>query len=43
MHKDNREDYTDHLLSMMNFELWSQLYLDGDSQDAITERLAASA
>ncbi|NND46611.1 MAG: asparagine synthase (glutamine-hydrolyzing) [Woeseiaceae bacterium] len=39
-HRENREDYTDHLLSLMNFELWSQLYLDGDSQETVSARLA---
>jgi asparagine synthase (glutamine-hydrolysing) len=40
-HKENREDYTDHLLSLMNLELWSQMYLDGDSQHDVQERLEA--
>jgi len=39
-HRENREDYTDHLLSLMNFELWSQMYLDGDSQETVSARLA---
>ena len=39
-HRDNQEDYTDHLLSLLNFELWSQLYLDGDSQETVSARLA---
>jgi asparagine synthase (glutamine-hydrolysing) len=39
-HRENREDYTDHLLSLLNFELWSQLYLDGDSQETVSARLA---
>ena len=39
-HRDNQEDYTDHLLSLLNFELWSQLYLDGDSQEIVSARLA---
>ena len=39
-HRDNQEDYTDHLLSLLNFELWSQLYLDGDSQETVSTRLA---
>jgi len=39
-HRENREDYTDHLLSLMNFELWSQLYLDGDSRETVSARLA---
>jgi asparagine synthase (glutamine-hydrolysing) len=43
MHRENREDYTDHLLSLLNFELWSQMYLDGDSQDVVQERLEAAS
>ena len=39
-HRENREDYTDHLLSLMNFELWSQMYLDGDTPESVSERLA---
>jgi asparagine synthase (glutamine-hydrolysing) len=39
-HRENREDYTDHLLSLMNLELWSQLYLDGDNQETVSGRLA---
>ena len=39
-HRENQEDYTDHLLSLLNFELWSQLYLDGDSQETVSTRLA---
>lgn len=38
-HRNNREDYTDHLLSLMNFELWSQMYLDGNSPEAVSEKL----
>ncbi len=41
-HQESREDYTDHLLSLMNFELWSQMYIDGDSQDTVTDRLAGA-
>jgi len=39
-HRENREDYTDHLLSLVNFEIWSQLYLDGDTPEAVSQRLA---
>ena len=39
-HRRNQEDYTDNLLSLMNFELWSQLYLDGNSQETVSARLA---
>lgn len=41
LHNSNREDYSDHLLAMMNLELWCQLYLDGDSHGAISERLSS--
>jgi len=40
IHRENREDFTDHLLSLMNFELWSQMYLDGDSHETVSARLA---
>jgi len=29
LHEANKEDHTDHLLALMNFELWSRMYLDG--------------
>jgi asparagine synthase (glutamine-hydrolysing) len=29
LHEANKEDHTDHLLTLMNFELWSRMYLDG--------------
>lgn len=28
LHEANKEDYTDHLLSLMNLELWCRMYLD---------------
>ena len=43
LHRSNRGDYTDHLLCMMNFELWCQIYLDGDSHADVSERLAMAA
>jgi len=42
-HRENREDYTDHLLAIVNFELWCQLYLDGETPESITENLAVAA
>jgi asparagine synthase (glutamine-hydrolysing) len=42
-HCNNRQDHTDHLLSLMNFELWSQMYVDGDSCDDISGRIAEAA
>jgi asparagine synthase (glutamine-hydrolysing) len=40
-HRENREDYTDHLLSMMNLEIWSRMYLDGDAPESVTESFRA--
>lgn len=45
LHRNGRADHTDHLLSLMNLELWARLYLDGDSVadlgDELKERAAA--
>ncbi len=43
LHRSNRGDFTDHLLCMMNFEIWCQIYLDGDSHADVTERLSIAA
>jgi asparagine synthase (glutamine-hydrolysing) len=39
-HRLNRQDHTDHLLSLMNFELWARIYLDGASSAELTEQFA---
>ncbi|MGI9305366.1 MAG: asparagine synthase (glutamine-hydrolyzing) [Gammaproteobacteria bacterium] len=39
LHEANREDHTDHLLSLMNFELWCQMYLDGGSPDDLAAEI----
>jgi asparagine synthase (glutamine-hydrolysing) len=43
LHEASREDHTDHLLALMNLELWCRLYLDGRSVDDVTVELAAGA
>jgi asparagine synthase (glutamine-hydrolysing) len=43
MHRRNERDYTDHLLALMNFELWCRIYLDRDSWGDITEALRDKA
>ena len=43
LHKSNKEDHTDHLLSLMNFEIWSRIYLDGQSPDELGDRFAYEA
>jgi asparagine synthase (glutamine-hydrolysing) len=42
LHRNNKEDFTDHLLCMMNFEIWCKIYLDGESHVDVTDRLAAA-
>lgn len=39
LHRSNRQDYTDHLSSLVNLEIWCQLYLDGDSPGEVVARL----
>jgi asparagine synthase (glutamine-hydrolysing) len=39
MHRSNQRDYTDHLLALMNFELWCRVYLDGAALSDVTESL----
>jgi len=43
MHRSNKRDYTDHLLALMNFELWCRVYLDGTSWGDITGSLRDKA
>lgn len=40
-HRARREDYTDALLALLNFELWAQLYLDGRSTSDLADELKA--
>src|SRR5690606_34285361 len=36
-HIAGREDHTDHLLALLNLEIWCQLYIDGHSAEHISE------
>ena len=40
-HDQGREDYTDLLLVMMNFEIWARLFLDGQSHEEVAADLHA--
>ena len=42
-HRRNERDYTDHLLALMNFELWCKIYLDGVAIGDVTESLGERA
>ena len=39
LHAAGREDHTDHLLALVNLELWCLLYLDGRSAGDVTAEL----
>jgi asparagine synthase (glutamine-hydrolysing) len=43
LHVSNRADHTDHLLALMNLELWCRVYLDNRSPDDVTGELVVSA
>ena len=39
LHEANKADHTDHLLSLMNLQIWCRMYLDGRSPDDVTAQL----
>jgi asparagine synthase (glutamine-hydrolysing) len=41
-HDAGREDRTDHLLALINLEIWCRLYFDGRSASDVTDELTAS-
>jgi hypothetical protein len=45
-HDGNEADYTDLLLVLMNLEIWSRMFLDGESAadvgEALTDRTMAA-
>jgi asparagine synthase (glutamine-hydrolysing) len=43
LHFSNREDHTDHLIALMNLELWCRIYLDNRSPEDVAGELTESA
>ena len=41
-HESQQADRTDHLLALINLELWCRLYLDGASTAGLTDELRSS-
>lgn len=39
LHQTNKEDRTDHLLALLNFEVWARMYLDGISPTDLTTQI----
>jgi len=42
LHEAGREDHTDHLLSLINLEVWARLYLDRRTPDDVALELGAA-
>ncbi len=43
LHASGREDHTDHLLSLINLEVWARMYLDKRSPDDLANELTREA
>lgn len=41
LHMSNKEDHTDHLLALMNLEIWCRIYMDGMTSEDVTTQLAS--
>ena len=39
LHQENKADHTDHILSLLNLEVWCRLYIDGQTPEALTEQI----
>jgi asparagine synthase (glutamine-hydrolysing) len=42
LHMENREDHTDHLMALLNLEIWAQIFLDRRAPEDLTSELAAA-
>jgi asparagine synthase (glutamine-hydrolysing) len=43
LHAANKADHTDHLLALLNLEIWCRIYLDGRHQADVSAQLTAGA
>ncbi len=42
LHLAQKEDHTDHLLALINFEIWARMYIDNRSPDDVSQELAGN-
>lgn len=42
-HASDRADHTDAIMSLVNFEIWARMYLDGRAQDDVLDELKRAA
>jgi asparagine synthase (glutamine-hydrolysing) len=40
-HATQKADHTDHLIALLNLEIWAQLYLDGRTPEDLTGQLVS--
>ena len=38
-HRANRQDYTEAIVALLNFEIWARIYLDRRSHEDVTAEL----
>jgi asparagine synthase (glutamine-hydrolysing) len=43
LHMANREDHTDHLMALLNLEIWAQIFLDRRDPEDLADELLAEA
>jgi asparagine synthase (glutamine-hydrolysing) len=43
LHEMNREDHTDHLLSLLNLEIWCRMFLDGQSPHDLSHQIESES
>ncbi len=43
LHESNRADHTDHLMALLNFEIWARIFLDGESPSDLSDQIRAEA
>jgi asparagine synthase (glutamine-hydrolysing) len=43
LHEASKEDHTDHILGLMNLEIWCRMYLDGRSPEDLTHQIEAES
>jgi asparagine synthase (glutamine-hydrolysing) len=43
LHQAGKEDFTDHLMALLNLEIWCRLYLDGHSPEDLAHEIGADS
>jgi asparagine synthase (glutamine-hydrolysing) len=43
LHMANREDHTDHLMALLNLEIWAQIFLDQRAPEDLADEITTEA